>query len=70
MTAWKGIGKYSMPFSRFVKKGLKGLQYGTGNDVGMVGNGMDLHDRHLRDSHSGFDLPQPMAPWDDEGSKG
>jgi hypothetical protein len=53
------------------KKGeLGGLQYGTRDDMGMVGNGMDLHDHLLGARRRGINLPHSMAPWNDEGSKG
>jgi hypothetical protein len=38
--------------------------------VGMVGNGMDLHDHLLGTDRCRIDLSYPMTSWDDEDSKG
>ena len=40
--------------------GLARLWYGTGDDVGMVGNRLDLYDHLLGASYCGFDLSYPV----------
>ncbi len=46
------------------------LWHGARNDVGMVGNGMGLHDHLLGTHRPGFDLSHPMACWNDENDQG
>ena len=50
--------------------GVAGLRHGTWDDVGMVRNGMDLHDHLLGTDRCRIDPSYPMASWGDEDSKG